>query len=503
MDQRRRRIEERLSERDFAPQGRPMLRSRSIEYEMADRTRGLAVGGIGAVHLVFQRTGLARAIDERLHLLRVHQPYHESDHVANIAYNVMCGGTCLEDLELLRNDEVFLDALGAERIPDCTTAGDFCRRFSPKDIEALATAINETRLKVWAQQPQEFFEEAVIDGDGTIVETGAEKKAGIDLSYNGRWGYHPLLISLANTREPLFVVNRSANRPSHEGAAGYFDQAVQLCRRAGFQKITLRGDTDFSQTAFLDGWDGDGVRFVFGYDAHSNLVARAQSLHAIQWNEFTRPARWEVKTEPRARRENVKQPIVEARGFRNIRTEAEHVAEFSYQPTNCTRSYRIVALRKTLTVHEGQRLLVPEIMYFFFITNDRKATASAIVLEANRRCNQENLIQQLKNGAPALRTPVDGLVSNGAYMVMASLAWTLKAWLALLLPEDGRWKARRHEEKRRLLAMEFKRFLNSLIRIPAQLVSSGRRVVLRLLAWNPLLPIFCRAVDALARPLRC
>jgi hypothetical protein len=225
-----------------------MLGAPNVQYEIADRTRGFNAGGIGAIYELAKSTGLVDALNRSLHLLKIHLPYHESDHVLNIACNLLAGGRCLEDLELLRNDEVYLDALGAQRIPDPTTAGDFCRRFEADDVEALMDAINEARLRVWAQQPAAFFEEAIIEGDGTQVESGGECKQGMDFNYKGSWGYHPLVISLANTQEPLFLVNRSGNRPSHEGAATRFDQAIELCRKAGFRNITLRGDTDFSQT---------------------------------------------------------------------------------------------------------------------------------------------------------------------------------------------------------------------------------------------------------------
>ena len=191
-------------------------------------------------------------IDPRLHVLKRHLPYHESDHVLNVAYNLLSGGTRLEHLELRRNDEVYLDALGAQRIPDPTTEGDFCRRFAPGDVDTLMDVFNEIRCRVWQHQPAEFFEEATIDADGVLVDTYGECKEGMDINYKGGWGYHPLLVSLANTSEPLYVLNRSGNRTSHEGAAGYLDRAISLCRRAGFKKVTLRGDTAFTQTRHLD-----------------------------------------------------------------------------------------------------------------------------------------------------------------------------------------------------------------------------------------------------------
>jgi len=312
---RKRRIEYRLRDRSWEAQDEPMLSAGNIQYEMADRSRGLAAGGIGMVHLLARRTGLVEAIDDAVQVLKIHLPYHESDHVLNIAYNALNGGTCLEDIELRRNDEVYLDAVGAQRIPDPTTAGDFCRRFTEEDIECLMEAINGVRVKVWGQQPEEFFEEAVLDADGTLAETTGQCKQGMDISYDGVWGYHPLLISLANTKEPLYLVNRSGNRPSQEGAAGRFDQAVALCREAGFRKILLRGDTDFSQTRYLDGWDDQGVGFIFGIDAMPNLVARANGLPGRRWRRLRRAERYAVATEPRQRPDNVKEQIVRERGF--------------------------------------------------------------------------------------------------------------------------------------------------------------------------------------------
>lgn len=500
---RKQRIARRLAPRRGPASALPMLRMNNLRYTHSDRVRGFTSGGVGAMHQLAQHTGLVDAIDQHVHVLKRHLPYHESDHVLSVAYNVLSGGTCLQDLELRRQDEVYLDALGAQRIPDPTTAGDFCRRFTAADLEALHTAINQTRVRVWRAQPAAFFEDAVIDADGTLAETTGQCKEGRAIAYTGVWGYHPLVVSLANTSEPLFLVNRRGNRPSAEGAAERFDQARALCQAAGFRRITFRGDTDFSQTCHLDRWDAEAVRFVFGYDARANVIRCADGLPADAWTPLVRRAPAAIRTAPRQRPVNVQAATIVARGFRNLHLDGEAVAEFPYQPTACAQSYRMVVVHKNISVTRGEHRLFDEVRYFFYLTNDRTTPAADVVFLANDRCNQENLIDQLKHGVGAARMPVDTLLSNGAYMVMAALAWTLKAWFALLLPDTGRWAARYAAEKATVLRMEFKTFLNAFMRIPVQIVRTSRRLEYRLLAWNPWQSVLLRGVDRLHGTLRC
>lgn len=500
---RKRRIQYRLRDMDWAAQAKPMFRASNIHYDLSDRTRAIDCGGIGAMHRLARKVGLIDELDCGVSVLKVHLPYHESDHVLNIAFNILAGGTCMEDIELRRNNEVYLDALGAQRIPDPTTAGDFCRRFGKWDIESLMSAINETRLRVWQKQPDSFFDEATIDADGTLAPTTGECKEGMDISYKGEWGYHPLVISLAQTQEPLYLVNRSGNRPSHEGAARRLDQAIHLCRRAGFRRVTLRGDTDYSQCEHLDRWDEQGVGFVFGFDARQVVVGRADALQEKAWKPLERKAKYEIRNKPRRRPRNVKEAAVIEREFNNIRLVSEDVAEFDYSPTACKETYRMVVVRKNLSIERGEQRLFDDVRYFFYITNDRRSSVAEIVFKANDRCNQENLIAQLQNGVRALKMPSDTLLSNWAYMVMASLAWSLKAWFALLLPEHGRWAEKHGSEKRTVLNMEFKTFLNAFMRVPAQIIRAGRRTIFRLLSWNPWQPVFLRAVDQLHGKMNC
>jgi hypothetical protein len=228
---RKRRIERRLDpERRWTDTEAPMMSASNIHFEMAGRSQALNYGGIGAMHLMGQKLGLAEEIDARLQLLKRHLPYHESDHVLNLAYNSLLDGLRLQDIELRRNDEAFLDGLGAQRIPDPTTSGDFTRRFDQDSVVALMEAIHATRQRVWGGQPRGFLSHAFIDTDGTIASTLGECKGAMALSYKGIWGYAPLIISLANSREVLYMVNRPGNVVSHEGCVPWIDRAIALVR---------------------------------------------------------------------------------------------------------------------------------------------------------------------------------------------------------------------------------------------------------------------------------
>ena len=477
---RKQRIERRLRPKNWEDQPQVMLKASNIHYEMAQRTAATNCGGLGAMHLMVQRLGLAEDIDANLHLLKVHLPYHESDHVLNLTYNLLAGGQRIEDIEQRRQDEVFLNGLGAERLPDPTTAGDFTRRFGVEDILTLQECVNRKRLAVWKVQPEGFLKEAFLDVDGTIAQTDGECKEGMDISYKGIWGYAPLIVSLANTKEVLYLVNRPGNAVSHSGSVEWIDRAVEwVSQVAG--RVTIRGDTDFTHTEQLDRWDDAGRKFILGFDANPKLVGLAEALEKQAWKAFERLPKYEILTEPRPKAFRYKEQVVLEREFTNQKLVGEDLAEIEYQPTKCQRKYRVIILRKNISVQKGEAVLFEEVRYFFYITN-RKDKPEKIVGLANGRCDQENVIEQLKNGVNAMRMPVNDLVSNWAYMVMAALAWNLKAWYGLLVPN--------RERGLELVKMEFRRFLHAVMLLPCQVIRTARRVIYRVLSYNSWLKDF-------------
>lgn len=489
---RKARIQRRLAPQNWAEQAQPMFGASNIHYEMAQRTQGINCGGIGAIHLLAQRVGLVDEIDGHLKLLKIHLPYPESDHVLNIAYNILAGGMRLEDIEQRRQDENFLNGLEAQRIPDPTTAGDCTRRFKEADILTLQESINRARRKVWQVQPEGFLQEAYLDVDGTIAETYGECQEGMGLSYKGIWGYAPLVVSLANTNEVLYLVNRPGQATSHSGSVPWIDRAVKLVQPVA-GKLTIRGDTDFTHTAHLDRWDEQGVCFILGMDAHVKVAQLAEALPASAWQPLARVPKYETLSEPRQKAFRYKEQIVIEKEFKNQVLVGEDVAEIGYQPLKCQKKYRLVIVRKNISVQQGERALLDEIKYFFYITN-RKDKAEKIVGLANGRCDQENVIEPLKNGVNAMRMPVADLLSNWAYRVMAALAWNLKSWYGLLMPN--------RERGLELVKMEFRRFLNAIMLIPCQIVRTARRIIYRVLGYNSWLTDFFATWERLQRLVR-
>jgi hypothetical protein len=454
-----------------------MLTSGEIAYEVGGNIDAMPFGGIAAVHRMVTKLGLPEQIDEGLQLLKVHLPYHESDHVLNLAYNVLCAGTRLEDIERLRHDTAYMNALGAELIPDPTTAGDFCRRFEEEHVVELMDRINTVRPLLWRTRARDLLDPvAYVDIDGTIVPTDGKRKAGIGLSYKGIWGYCPLLVTLANTKEVLYLVNRPGNAPSHQDAAGWIDKAIDLVSPYA-PRVCLRGDTDFSLTAHFDRW-AQRVDFVFGMDANAALTGIADGLDESCWRRLQRKAPYQnVTGTTRARREDHKGRIVKEKGYLNLELNYEDVAEFDYRPGKCKRGYRVVALRKNISRSKGEEALLDEVRYFFYITTYTDLTAEQIVALANERCDQENVIGDLKSGIGALRVPLYDLVSNWAYMLIAALAWNIKSWFALMMHHKT--------DRRAYIRMEFRRFFHSVILIPAMILRRARGITVRLIGYTP------------------
>ena len=259
-----------------------------------------------------------------------------------------------------RNDEVYLDALGARRIPDPTTAGDFCRRFAEADVERLMDAFNEARLRVWKQQPADFFDEAIIDADGTLVATDGRCKQGVDIAYNGHLGL-PSAGGLAGQHRRAAVPGQPQRQPPLARAGRRLPRQGRSPSAAGpaSGKITLRGDTDFTQTKHLDRWDEPATSASSSASTPcptSRRLAEGLPDRGVQRPGAAGPVHDQDGAPPGPERH--KERIVSRAAVRDDpKLIGEEVAEFDYRPVACEKTYRVVVLRKQLVVEKGQMRL--------------------------------------------------------------------------------------------------------------------------------------------------
>lgn len=475
IDKRKNKIQRRLENRTPDSE-KPIFAESDVEFDISQKVSAIHCGGIGIVRQLVNFMGLPQKINARLALLKRHSPYYESDHVLNMAYNILCGGKNLENLELLRNNENYLDALGAMRIPDPTTAGDFLRRFAEEDVCGLMDCANEVTVRAWklglSKKERRI---GIIDIDGKIQETYGECKESIDYTYKKSWGFSTLILTEAISGAHLYVVNRPGNTLSQENAPYWLDQAIGVVKR-GFRRVILRGDTAYSLTGEFDDWDDDGVDFIFGYDARENLIKMADILPENAWQEVERKERI-IRGGARRKKARTKQAMVEKRKFRSLKLKQEWIGEFSYRPVKCEREYRVLVLKKRIEESSGQKVLFDSYRYFFYITNIDDMCAHDLLSLIRKRCNHENKIEQLDNGVHALKMPAAEFTANWAYMAIAMLAWNIKSWMGLVIKE--------HDRKQKIINCEFQSFQNWIINIPCQVLRTGRKVVFRFLSYNP------------------
>ena len=458
----------------------PVFGRRQIKVETYERGDITSYGGLSLAHQLAAQLDLDRLINSRVGLIKCPVPYHDSDHVLTHAYNLYVGGRHIEDIQHLQHSDASKRLLGACRIPDPTTAGDYLRRFGTDGLHRLQTAIDEAREKVWRQLRRDQKQVATIDIDSTVKPVYGQCKQGADFSYTGKWSYHPLLLPLAQTNEPLRTINRPGNASSADGAASALAEILPRVRRH-FKQVRVRGDTAFYQRAIIAECERAGVQFAIGMDGYRTLKEKAEHLQKSIWKPFVEdPQPATVRhVKRRRRRPRCRRRIARRRGYRTLKTTRQWVAEFEYVMP-CVRKiqnhglavhrFRVVVKRQLVEVSEGQDVLFKEYRYRFIITNipNRQMDAAAVVRFAYRRCDQENTIEQMKNGIQALRMPTGELLSNAAFMMCGQLAWCLRSWLSLLaLPKET-------------LRYEWDWYRHAFVYVAAKITQSGRQAYVRL-----------------------
>jgi len=456
-----------------------------VHPEVDQRAPMTLYGGLALLTAFVATFKVREEINDSLSLFKRWLPYSEADHVLALTVNLYVGGTCLEDQAELQQSEAVCRMLGACRLPDPTTAGDFLRRFDqqgPQSVAALTGVVDRLEEKVWDRLARRRARGrkmalATVDLDGHIAANDSTTKQGADFAYDGRWGFQPRVISLAETGEVLALVNRPANGRSSDGVAEQLDLVLPRLK-AHFRRVVVRGDSDFDRADIRGACNRHGAYFAFvGRENRSQQRTRlAMEQPPERWlpyqerTERQREERGERagsrkrKRKPDRRRERARE-----RGYRELHQARQWVTELSYEPEAEDATYRLVIRRQLVEHRQGQVHMFDEYRYHFIVTDlPLEVTTGEVVDQTYRRCDQENLIEQLGTGVAAWRMPVAEYEGNSAWLQIARLAWNLGKWIAALaLPaEASRW--------------EWKRYRRAFVEVAAWVIKTGRRVIMRL-----------------------
>jgi hypothetical protein len=449
-----------------------------LHLEVAPRSTVTPYGGLALASAFLKRFRVAQEIDERVHVLKIHLPFHESDHVLAQALNLYAGGECLEDQAALQHDEGVLRMLGACRLPDPTTAGDFLRRFderrNPGALAGLRAAIDAVQDAVWgklAGKRKKKRDLAVVDLDGHTKRLYGEQKEGADFDHKGRWSYNVLLASLAGSGECLAVRNRPGNLRSSNGAAELLKETLPRVKRR-FADVLVRADSDFDRRDVREACEAEGAWFAFVAREASNRLAWAEAIPESAWKPFRTRAHRDSQARrgftARRKKHNRRRRRARARGYTDLKLVRQWVAEIPWTPPGSEKNYRMILRRQRIEQSEGQKYLFDFYRYRYVVTNLPNSWSAEEVIDATyQRCDQENVIEQMSSGVALWRMPVAEFEGNCAWLEIGRLAWNLGKWIAQLAlpPEVVRW--------------EWKRYRHAFVYLAAEVIHRSRQRWLR------------------------
>jgi len=465
-------------------EGRVMRHPR-LQLESDPRGEITQYGGLVLAQQFVRRFGVGQRLDRALRLFKRHAPYHESDHILALAYTLYADGRCLEDQAALQGSEAVRRLVGACRIPDPSTAGDFLRRFkTTQDLEQLSGVTDEVQEAVWSKlactvrrrrKKQEF---ALVDLDGHIKPLYGVQKEGADFSYNRRWSYQPLVVSLGGSGECLKVVNQPGSARSSTAAVTALREVLPRVKRH-FRNALVRGDSDFDRSDIFNTVMDKGAYFAICARVYCKRAALAEAIAEQNWTPFVPRAEREERSGSfrRGRTPNYRRQKAAERRYRTLRTVRQWVSEVAYQPHGLATACRMIVRRVLIEETDGQGVLFSHFRYRLVLSNlPRSYTSGQIIDLTYQRCDQENVIEQFGQGIAGWRMPVAEFMGNSAWLEIARLAWNLGKWIAqLALPtEVVRW--------------EWKRFRRHFVYIAAKVLKTGRRFVVRLAGSHRFLP---------------
>jgi hypothetical protein len=378
----------------------------TVRLEVTDEALTVHTG-LSLFYAMAEALEIPRTLDERVKVKKRESGYPESEHILALAANAFVGGDYLEDLEALREDVAIQRVIGRKDLPDPTTAGDFCRRFTLGHLLQLNRAFAEIEQRVYEHRPE--VTRWTIDVDAKVHEVYGERKQGAAKSYNGVYSLQPLYGFVHETDEMIHCELRSGNTHPGAGGAGFLRRLKRKIPE-GVKEIHLRSDSALYAQKVVEFCEEEGWTFTITADQTGPLMKQIEALPESAW-----------------------------------KTDSEEASlsygETWYQPVKWAHPYRYLIRREKKGEKSGQSALFEVMSYSYYVVVTNREDGVKEVLELHdKRGMSERRIAQFTNEF-LFHLPMEGFMSNWVYLLCAQLAYNLSLWIRdLVLPPFYRKK---------------------------------------------------------------
>ena len=404
----------------------------------------LNCSGLVLVRQLIERLGVARAIDAGVRVLQRCKWYRESDHILTLIYSMISGGSRLQDVNRLGQDDALKRVLGSDRIPHATTIGKFLWRFGndqqDKQRQGLAELRDTTaaiQQDAFAMLPRERRKVATLDWDSSIHEVYGQKKEGADFAYDNTWSYSALYGTLAETGDVLYLGLREGYRHTSYGTKEVLPGTIERVSKH-FREVRMRADSGYYSQALVKICEQREVEFFIVAKQHRNLMNAVREIQDSNWKSFAGSdlQAGDQGRRRRRRRANLKRKIAIRRKPNSRFKGAPEIAGMMFKPKSWNKARRYVIKRTPIVDKDDQQLYLDDglrqYVYWIVVSNSKRSNEQVLRI-AQGRGNQENLIKDFKYGLGLAHIPTGSLAANQAYFMIAALAWNLKTWLLNLL----------------------------------------------------------------------
>ncbi len=438
-------------------------------------------------------------IEKFAHLnIFLRQNIGEAVHILALVINQFTGGEAISDTKYVKDDGALRAIFGDIHIPAPHTSGDFLERFTKETAEKLRKIIWKMQEKYLKKLSKRYHRRIMISLDSSLYEVYGNCKQNSSQSYKHIFGFHPLLLHIHNTGELLDIIFRSGSDFTSTGAAKMLgDNIIRL--KPYFDEIILLADAGFYEKAIIDVCENEKTKIKFIITSElNNPIRQNLSSPDLKWGEpkkQTEEATPEVKHRDshtfNYRLQALKDALKKQGKALKTRGPLE-VAEFKHTVAAWKKKFRFVykrqlIMRQDLSTQSDLFEATEEYFYHGYVTNIYDKSIEQIIALIDSRGHQENFIKDFKRGLGTVHIPTKHFYGNYAYFLISMLSWNLKCWLLYVIEPE--------------LQIHWKRFRYLFVKVGAQIIKSGRYVIIRFGKNFGRVDDFLKWFDRLQKPI--